>query len=533
METKRYNKRDDRFFPESEGNRIEDMDRENMGKVWLVGAGPGDVGLFTQRGREVLEQAEVVVYDALVGQGVLGLIPESAELIFAGKRAGNHFLRQEQTNQVLLDKALEGKRVVRLKGGDPFLFGRGGEELELLAEHDVPFEIVPGITSAFAVPAYNGIPVTHRDFCSSVHIITGHRRADHSYDIDFEALVRTKGTLIFLMGIAALPDICSGLLQAGMDPDMPAAVLERGTTAAQRRISGTLGTLEEICSRTTVHTPAIIVVGKVCSVADQFGWYEKKPLAGVKVLVTRPRELISGLSSRLRLQGAEVLELPSIRTVPCKDDTELQDCIRRLGDGAYDWLVFTSPSGVRIFFEKLFAHGDVRMLAGVKIASIGQGTSKALAKVGLKADFVPSVYDGVTLGRELAEILPEGVRVLIPRAAIGNQELIEGLSAVRGIQITDIATYDTEYAASKVIDVRKSFEEGEIDFAVFTSASTVRGFSGSAEGLDLSKVKAVCIGRQTEAAAAGYGMQTWTAEKATLDSLIRCVGQAAAEIKND
>ena len=507
------------------------MDNHCSGKVWLVGAGPGDVGLFTQRGREVLEQADVVVYDALVGQGVLGLIPESAELIFAGKRSGNHFLRQEQTNQVLLDKALEGKKVVRLKGGDPFLFGRGGEELELLTEHGVPFEIIPGITSAFAVPAYNGIPVTHRDFCSSVHIITGHRRADHTYDIDFEALVRTRGTLIFLMGIAALPDICAGLLEAGMDPAMPAAVLERGTTAAQHRISGTLGTLQEICSRTTVQTPAIIVVGKVCQVADQFSWYEKKPLSGVKVLVTRPKELISGLSSRLRGQGAEVVELPSIRTVPCADDAELQNCIRKLGENGYDWLVFTSPSGVRIFFEKLFAFGDVRMLGGVKIASIGQGTSKALAKVGLKADFVPSVYDGATLGKELAERLPEGSRVLIPRAAIGNQELTDALSAVPGIRITDVPTYDTVYETSRVIDVRRSFEDGDIDFAVFTSASTVKGFAGSASGLDLTGVRAVCIGRQTEAAAAEYGMRTWTAEKATLDSLIECVQRAAGELK--
>ena len=206
------------------------------GKVWLVGAGPGDVGLLTIRGREVLEQADVVVYDALVGQGVLSLIPENAKLIFAGKRAGNHYLRQEQTNQVLLDEALAGNKVVRLKGGDPFLFGRGGEELELLADNGVPFEIVPGITSAISVPAYNGIPVTHRDFCSSVHIITGHRRADRGYDIDFDALRRTGGTLVFLMGIGALPDICAGLLEAGMDPATPAAVLERGTTAAQHRI---------------------------------------------------------------------------------------------------------------------------------------------------------------------------------------------------------------------------------------------------------------------------------------------------------
>ena len=211
--------------------------KEKKGKVWLVGAGPGDPGLLTLKGRDVLQSADVVVYDALVSQGILDLIPKNAHLIFAGKRSGNHLLPQEETNRVLLEEALAGNRVVRLKGGDPFLFGRGGEELELLVEHGVPFEIVPGITSAVAVPAYNGIPVTHRDYCSSVHIITGHRRRDHSYDIDFDALVRAKGTLVFLMGIAALPEICRGLLAAGMDPDMPAAVLEKGTTPEQHRIS--------------------------------------------------------------------------------------------------------------------------------------------------------------------------------------------------------------------------------------------------------------------------------------------------------
>ena len=222
------------------------------GKVWLVGAGPGDAGLFTLKGKEVLENADVVVYDALVGAGILSMIPEKAELIFAGKRSGNHYLKQEDTNRVLLEEAQKGKNVVRLKGGDPFLFGRGGEELELLAENDIPFEIVPGITSAFAVPAYNGIPVTHRDFCSSVHVITGHKRGNNTYDIDFKALVDTKGTLVFLMGIAALPDLTKGLLDAGMDPDMPTAILERGTTADQHRITGTLGTIVDICSRTTV-----------------------------------------------------------------------------------------------------------------------------------------------------------------------------------------------------------------------------------------------------------------------------------------
>ena len=503
------------------------------GKVWLVGAGPGDVGLMTLKGREVLSQAEVVVYDALVGDGVLGLIPENAKLIFAGKRSGNHFLRQEETNRVLLEEALAGKRVVRLKGGDPFVFGRGGEELELLVEHGVPFEIVPGVTSAFAVPAYNGIPVTHRDFCSSVHIITGHRRADHSYDIDFDALVHTRGTLIFLMGIAALPDLMNGLLAAGMDPELPAAVLERGTTSKQRRVSATVGTLERVCSETMIQTPAIIVVGKVCGLADTFGWAEKRPLAGVRVLVTRPRELVSTLADMLREKGAEVLELPAIRTVPVKDMTNVDAAIERLSEGGYDWLVFTSPSGVSIFFDRLLALHDLRALGGVKLAAIGQGTQKALLKYGLRADFLPSVYDGETLGRELREACAPGSRVLIPRAAIGNRELIEELEKGQNLTITDVATYDTEYTTSNVIDERGEIEQGDIDFAVFTSASTVRGFAAAVKDVDFTKVNAVCIGRQTAAEAQKRGMRTWISEKATLESLVRRLEEAAHELKDE
>ena len=503
------------------------------GKVWLVGAGPGDVGLLTLRGREVLEKADVVVYDALVGQGVLGLIPESARLIYAGKRSGNHFLRQEQTNQVLLEEALKGNRVVRLKGGDPFLFGRGGEELELLAANNVPFEVVPGITSAISVPAYNGIPVTHRDFCSSVHIITGHRRKDQSYDIDFDALVRTGGTLVFLMGIAALPDICAGLLAAGMDPDMPAAVLEKGTTADQHRILATVGTLEAVCAATTVMTPAIIVVGRVCSLANDFSWFEKRPLAGVKVLLTRPKELISGMADLLRQRGAEVLELPAIRTEPVKDEAPVQEALETLARHGYDWVVFTSPSGVRIFFDDLRRWSDLRVLGGVKIAAIGQGTRKTLQDFGLKADFVPSVSYGDALGAELAQVCVPGSRILIPRAAEGNPKLTEALRAVKDAQVTDLATYETVYAASRVIDQREAMESGEVDFAVFTSASTVKGFAAASPELDFRTVKAICIGKQTCAAAQALGMRTWTSEKATLESLADKLEQAAAECRGE
>ncbi len=501
------------------------------GKVWLVGAGPGDAGLLTLKGKDVLSKAEVVVYDALVGDGVLGMIPECAELIYAGKRSGNHFLRQEETNRVLLTKALKGKRVVRLKGGDPFLFGRGGEELELLSAYGVPFEVVPGVTSAFAVPAYNGIPVTHRDFCSSVHIITGHRRADHSYDIDFDALRRAGGTLVFLMGIAALPDICAGLLSAGMDPATPAAVLERGTTAKQHRICATLETLSDVCAATQVQTPAIIVVGKVCGLAERFAWAEARPLSGVRVLLTRPKELISGMAALLRERGAEVMENPAIETAPLRSPA-LDEACAALAGGAYDWLVFTSPGGVRIFFRTMLERYDVRSLGTVKIAAIGEGTRRALAEFGLRADFLPSVYNGETLGLELARLCTPGQAVLIPRARIGNPALPDALTAA-GLRVTDLATYDTLYPAPRAVDVAAELAAGEIDFAVFTSASTVRGLAQSCPDADFSRLRAVCIGKQTAAAAAALGMPTRTAPKATLEALAQTLELAAAELKRE
>ncbi len=501
------------------------------GKVWLVGAGPGDVGLMTLKGRDVLAGAEVVVYDALVGDGVLGLIPDTARRIFAGKRSGTHYLRQEETNRVLLYEALKGKKVVRLKGGDPFVFGRGGEELELLTAYGIPYEVVPGVTSAFAVPAYNGIPVTHRDYCSSVHIITGHRRADRSYDIDFDALRRTGGTLVFLMGIAALPEICAGLLAAGMDPATPAAVLERGTTAKQHRILADLGTLLEVCARTVVQTPAIIVVGKVCRLAEEFAWAEKRPLAGIRVLLTRPKELSSGMAALLRERGCEVLENPAIETIPIRS-FDLDGAYAALEDGGYDWVVFTSPSGVRIFFRGLLEKQDIRSLAGVKIAAIGQGTKKALGEYGLRPDFLPTVYDGETLGKELAARCGAGTRILIPRAAIGNPELPAALTEA-GCQVTDLATYDTVYPEPGAVDLLSELAAGDIDFAVFTSASTVKGFAQSCPDADFTRVRAVCIGKQTAAAASALGMPVWVAEKATLEALADTLEAAAAELKRE
>ena len=548
------------------------------GKVWLVGAGPGELGLFTIKGLEVLQKAEVVVYDALIGDAVLTLIPDRAEKINVGKRAGNHRMTQEQINLTLLEQAQAGKRVVRLKGGDPFLFGRGGEELELLAENDIPYEIVPGVTSAFAVPAYNGIPVTHRDFTSSVHIITGHRRSSgntHSIGraeasrsintaggagslsdsdglgIDYEALVRTKGTLIFLMGLSTLPVMMRGLLDAGISPDTPAAVLERGTTAGQRSVLATVSTLEEETDRARIKAPAIIVVGEVCRLAESFAWAEKRPLAGRKILLTRPKELISEMAGRLRRMGAEVLEMPAIETVPIQPNPALEDCFQKDPKGAAysqktagrtDWMVFTSPTGVRIFMDWFLPDHDIRDLAGIRIAALGEGSAKKLRQYGIRCDFVPTVYDGETLGRELAQEIrqereahndnPAAVRVLIPRAAIGSRELVEELEKAGDIEILDIPTYTTEYVTEGIVDAREQIENGEIHYAVFTSASTVRGFSAVMEGADLSRIKAVCIGRQTRAAAQAQGMQTRMAEKATLDALLDAVMQCAAEDRN-
>lgn len=493
----------------------------STGKVWLVGAGPGDVGLFTLKGREVLEQAEVVVYDSLVGQGVLAMVPEDARCIDVGKRAGNHTMPQGGINEVLLEEAQKGHRVVRLKGGDPFLFGRGGEELELLTEHNIPYEVVPGITSPLSVPAYNGIPVTHRDYCSSLHIITGHKRAGETYDINFKALVGTKGTLVFLMGVAALADICAGLIDGGMDSHMPAAILQKGTTAAQKRIVATVGTLPEEVERQGIETPAIIVVGKVCTLADSFAWYDKLPLSGCKVVVTRPRQLISSMAKKLREAGAEVLELPAIATVPMANNEVLERAIDQLS--SYNWIAFTSPSGVRIFFEEMRRRKkDIRALGSCRIAAIGMGTRKELEALGLFVDLMPEIYDGEHLAETLAQTGEVGCHVLIPRARCGNPELLHILEKA-GFRVDDVPTYDTVYQSQELIDEKAEFKNGNIDWAVFTSASTVRGFVETTQGLDYTKVRAACIGKQTRAAAEAYGMKCFVAKEATMDSLVELI----------
>lgn len=491
-----------------------------MGKVWLVGAGPSDAGLLTLKGKEVLSRAEVVVYDRLVGPAILSMIPPKARCIDVGKRAGNHTMAQEEINQVLLKEAQAGKRVVRLKGGDPFLFGRGGEELELLARNHIPFEVVPGVPSAISVPAYNGIPVTHRDYVSSLHIITGHKKKGEPYDLDFEALVRTKGTLVFLMGCSALSELCQGLLAAGMAPDMPAALLIQGTTARQKRIVATVATLTEEAAKREVETPAIILVGKVAGYAEEFSWYETLPLFGSQILVTRPRERSGVLCGRLRELGAEVVELPAIRTERMTDNPQLLQELEHLGE--YDFLVFTSPAGVVHFFNALLEQKkDIRSIGAARIAVIGPGTEQELNRRGLLADIKPEHYDGQSLGILLGTVCADGQRLLIPRASQGSPQLVEEILKRRKVTVTDLPIYDTVYERGfGAVDVKRLYQEGKRPLALFTSASTVRGFAESCKELDFALVRALCIGRQTQAQAERLGMETYVSKEATIDSLI-------------
>lgn len=484
------------------------------GKVYLVGAGPGDVGLLTLKAKSVLQQADVVVYDALVSDSVMTFANTQAKKIYVGKRASHHSLPQEQINQLLLEQAQTGQCVVRLKGGDPFLFGRGGEELELLAQHGIPFEVVPGVTSSIAVPAYNGIPVTHRDHSSSLHIITGHQKAGKSYDIDFDALVRTKGTLVFLMGVSALADICDQLMKAGMAPDTPAGVLQQGTTAKQKRIVATLQTLPQEVKIQGIQTPAIIVVGHVCALAKQFSWFDQLPLSQVKVLVPRPKELSSTLSEQLRAKGAEVLELPTVQTVPL-NTVQVADCLPQIQ--RFEWIVLTSPTGVSMFFTQLQqAKIDLRVLASTRFAVVGSGTAKALQQYGIFADVMPEVYDGEHLAQALITQGVQGKQILIARAKIAGQQLPQ-LLAHHGAQVTDMATYETQYCQNPQLESQLQ----SVDYVLFTSSSAVDGLAGSAPNIDFTALRALCIGSKTAATAKRYGMQTVISKQSSIDSLIQ------------
>lgn len=481
----------------------------NRGKVYLVGAGPGDKGLLTLKGLDLIKKADVVVYDRLVSKSIMELIPRDTQLINVGKNVGDHPVPQHEINQILLDLALEGKNVVRLKGGDPFVFGRGGEELELLSEYGIKFQVVPGITSSISVPAYGGIPVTHRDFCSSLHIITGHARAGKDLDIDFQSLVKLNGTLIFMMSVSTVGQIANGLLKANMPSDMPCAVLENGTYSNMRKFVSDLAHIEETVRENKVKSPAVIMVGKVCSLSEQFDWFTSLPLTNKKFIVTQPLSKNSKLDNELRLNGAETLVYPCIETSFIRPIEPPLD--------EYNTLVFTSSEGVKSLFSYLEEKGlDSRCLYNKKIAVIGSQTGVELGKYGIKADFIPSIFDGETLGNEMVSkgFVTTSDSVLLLRAKIGSKELTDAF-VNSGIKHLDYPVYETNYISHEVIDNLKDY-----DYVTFTSKSCVDGFIKTQGREDFNGVNALCIGRQTGDEARKFGFNVIISKEATISSMV-------------
>ena len=486
------------------------------GKVTLVGAGPGGRELLTLAGAAAIEKADAVVFDRLVNEDILGLIPETAERVNVGKENNHHPVPQDQINEILVRLAKEGKNVVRLKGGDCYLFGRGGEECEYLLENGVPFQVIPGVTSALAAPAFAGIPVTHRDFCSSVHIITAHARAGKPLQIDFGSLVKAGGTLVFLMGLTALEQVMDGLLSAHIAPDMPAAVIENGTRGNQRKVVATVSDLAPQVRAAGLKSPALIIVGRVCTLSDRLDWFTPLPLHGKTVVVTRPRERAGTLAARLRELGANGIEAPCIETVERENVQPLADALRQ----KHDWAVFTSPAGVHAAVHALHKLGrDLRALYGMQLAAIGRGTADALAGYGLTADLIPAQYDGEHLADALTAVLPQGGAALLLRAAAGGHILPEKLKAA-GVRVTDVPLYDTEYRCAKADELRAMLEQGTADVVTFTSMSTVEGFVQAVGAADYTGFTALCIGEQTAQAARKYGMQVRVAQNATIDAMI-------------
>jgi uroporphyrinogen III methyltransferase / synthase len=448
------------------------------GRVYLVGAGPGDPGLLTLRAVEALAQAQVVIYDALIPQRILNLIPRNCEKIFRGRRSKAGALSQKVINDLLVRKALQGKIVVRLKGGDPFVFGRGAEEALALVEKGIPFEVVPGISSAIAVPAYAGIPVTHRAFNSMLTILTGHEdpaKAETSHN--WRHLAQTEGTLVFLMGLHTLPGICERLLGEGKDPHTPVAVIQSGTTGAQRAVVGKLRGIVEEVKKKGLRAPCTVVMGKVVELMNPLSWMKYKALSGQKVLVTRSREQASFLTQLLEDQGAEVVEIPTIEIAALSLKAEGKRILKSLS--SYDWLIFSSVNAVDILVSHLAVSKlDVRSLSGLKIACVGEATAMALKKYGLKADLVPKDYKQEGLAQAFGKMGQklEGKRVLFARAKEGR-DLLEVSLKKQKAQVTLWSLYETRVPKQAKQSLQNLFfKEGGVDWLVFASSSTVDHF---------------------------------------------------------
>lgn len=497
-----------------------------QGKVYLIGAGPGDVRLITVKGLECIQKADVIVYDRLANPRLLSYRRPDAELIYVGKSPDRHTLTQEEINQVLVAEGSKGKIVARLKGGDPYVFGRGGEEGEELRKAGVAFEEVPGITSAIAVPAYAGIPITHRDFTSTFTVITGHEEpGKETSNINWSRLAQDPGTLVFLMGVGNLPQIVEKLMTNGKDGQTPVALIRWGTRPEQQVVTGTLATIVEEVQRAGLKSPAIIIIGQVVTLRDTLRWFEDRPLFGKRVLVTRSREQASVLSEKLENLGAEAWEYPTIRIQEPDDLAALDQAVAQAGK--YQWIIFTSVNGVKMFFQRLKAQKlDVRSLGAAKICAIGPKTAEALEERGLLVDVMPEVFRAEAVLAALQGRIQPGDKILLPRADLARQVLVDSLRQL-GAQVDEVIAYQTVLAdAADTQLLLEKLQAGEIHVVTFTSSSTVTNFLqllGEHRQL-LAGVTVACIGPVTAETAKKNGLQVHIcAEQYTIDGLVAAI----------
>ncbi len=445
------------------------------GTVYLIGAGPGDPGLLTIKAKNCIETADVVVYDYLASPFLLDYAKPDAQIIYVGKKGGDHTLTQDKINLLLVDKAKQGLNVARLKGGDPFVFGRGGEEAQILLDHGVFYEVVPGVTSAIAAPAYAGIPVTHREHTSFVSFITGHEdptKKDSSMQWDVYA--KSDATLVFLMGVKNLANIVKNLVAHGKASDTPVALVRWGTTTRQQTVTGTLDTIVDVVKKAGIKSPSIIIIGHVVSLRDELAWFDQKPLFGKNIVVTRARAQASSLVSRLTQLGAHCIEIPTIKIAPPKDLAPLKQAIENILD--YEWLVLTSVNGVKFFFDTLFDMGkDVRSLGHLKFACIGPVTKERLKEYGIISDILPETYRAESVIEAFSHVDIQDKKVLLPRAKVARTILPEELTKM-GARVDEVTAYETKLDDDRKEALLDALKENAIDAVTFTSSSTVSNF---------------------------------------------------------
>lgn len=493
-----------------------------MKKVFLVGAGPGDDGLITVKGLKCIQTADVIIYDNLVPENILLNAQDTAELIYVGKKINQHTLSQENINKLIIQKAQENKLVVRLKGGDPFVFGRGGEEALALTAAGIEFELVPGVSSPIAALAYAGIPITHRGLSSSFHVITGNEDPEKELDfLDYQLLAKLSGTLVFLMGLNNLEKICNQLITHGMSPNIPVAVVSKGTLPDQKVVMGTLETIKQKINQLIY--PGIIVVGEVVKLREHLNWFEKKPLFGRKILVTRSRHQASILSDKIQAAGGKAFEFSTIEIVPSEDNDLLINMYNNLS--SYDWLIFTSVNAVDIFLNKLkFYNKDIRDIGKAKIAAIGEATRNRLENNLLKVYITPDEYIAEALIEELKKEIVPGDKVLIPRAEVAREIIQESLEELEAI-VDVIPLYKTVIAnqpQEKLHDLLTT-----VDTICFASSSTVTNFIsilGEGNINLLNNITVACIGPITANTAIDLGITSIiVAKEHTIDGLVNAI----------